>query len=175
MLTQHIIICPVCGYRMPDYPQYTNNWLQQFISESTKIPKNIIKQWCEDISDSAKNIINLNFISQPLIKTICYVCPECYSKSEKFSTSVHCELNYARHKLSISRRIDNIKDLTSIRWFKGTIEVNLPIYEELTFNFKNGHTFVRLRDANMHEITTYDVTCKKEILEESFFFTIIKI
>lgn len=23
-LTQHIIICPVCGHRMPAYPRYTN-------------------------------------------------------------------------------------------------------------------------------------------------------
>lgn len=49
------------------------------------------------------------------------------------------------------------------------MNVNFPMYEELTFNFRNGHTFVRLLDRNGAAIATCDVTERKELLQDSFF------
>ena len=168
-LTQHIIICPVCGHRMPAYPRYTNGWLTQSSSKITKTPKNVIRQWCEDKISDSKDTIYLNFISQPMLENVIYTCPECRCESNLFSKIVRCELNYRRHKLSISRQIDDTKALLSVSWLKGTVNVNFPMYEELTFNFKNGHIFVRLRDRDATALETYDVTGKKELLQDSFF------
>lgn len=56
----------------------------------------------------------------------------------------------------------------SVSWLKGTVNVNFPMYKELTFNFKNGHTFVRLLDRNGAAIATCDVTERKELLQDSF-------
>lgn len=168
-LTQHIIICPVCGHRMPAYPRYTNGWLTQSSSKIAKTPKNVIRQWCEDKRNDSKDTIYLNFISQPMLENVIYTCPECLCESNLFSKTMRCELNYRRHKLSISRQIDDTKTLLSVSWLKGTVSVNFPMYEELTFNFRNGHTFVRLRDRNKAAIETCDVTEQKELLRGSFF------
>lgn len=168
-LTQHIIICPVCGHRMPAYPRYTNGWLAQSFFQTVKTPKNVIRQWCEDKISDSKDTIYLNFISQPVLENVIYTCPECRCESNLFSKIVRCELNYRRHKLSISRQIDDTKALLSVSWLKGTVNVNFPMYEELTFNFKNGHTFVRLLDRNKAAIATCDVTERKELLQDSFF------
>lgn len=110
-LTQHIIICPVCGHRMPAYPRYTNGWLTQSSSKIAKTPKNVIRQWCEDKISDSKDTIYLNFISQPMLENVIYTCPECRCESNLFSKIVRCELNYRRHKLSISRQIDDTKTL----------------------------------------------------------------
>ncbi len=168
-LTQHIIICPVCGHRMPAYPRYTNGWLTQSSSKIAKTPKNVIRQWCEDKISDSKDTIYLNFISQPMLENVIYTCPECRCESNLFSKIVRCELNYRRHKLSISRQIDDTKTLLSVSWLKETVSVNFPMYEELTFNFRNGHTFVRLLDRNGAAIATCDVTERKELLQDSFF------
>lgn len=168
-LTQHIIICPVCGHRMPAYPRYTNGWLTQSSSKIAKTPKNVIRQWCEDKISDSKDTIYLNFISQPMLENVIYTCPECRCESNLFSKIVRCELNYRRHKLSISRQIDDTKTLLSFSWLKGTVNVNFPMYEELTFNFRNGHTFVRLLDRNKAALETYDITGKKELLDGGFF------
>lgn len=168
-LTQHIIICPVCGHRMPAYPRYTNGWLTQSSSKIAKTPKNVIRQWCEDKISDSKDTIYLNFISQPMLENVIYTCPECRCESNLFSKIVRCELNYRRHKLSISRQIDDTKTLLSVSWLKRTVRVNFPMYEELTFNFRNGHTFVRLLDRNGAAIATCDVTERKELLQDSFF------
>lgn len=168
-LTQHIIICPVCGHWIPAYPRYTNGWLTQSSSKIAKTPKNVIRQWCEDKISDSKDTIYLNFISQPVLEKIIYTCPECRCESNLFSKIVRCELNYRRHKLSISRQIDDTKALLSVSWLKGTVSVNFPMYEELTFNFRNGHTFVRLLDRNGAAIATCDITERKELLQGSFF------
>lgn len=47
--------------------------------------------------------------------------------------------------------------------------MNFPLYEEITFNFKNGHIFVRLRDRDATALETYDITGKKELLDGGFF------
>lgn len=167
-LTQHIIICPVCGHRMPAYPRYTNGWLTQSSSKIAKTPKNVIRQWCEDKISDSKDTIYLNFISQPMLENVIYTCPECRCESNLFSKIVRCELNYLRHKLSISRQIDDTKTLLSVSWLKRTVRVNFPLYEEITFNFKNGHIFVRLRDRDATALETYDVTGKKELLDGGF-------
>ena len=130
-LTQHIIICPVCGHRMPAYPRYTNGWLTQSSSKIAKTPKNVIRQWCEDKISDSKDTIYLNFISQPMLENVIYTCPECRCESNLFSKIVRCELNYRRHKLSISRQIDDTKALLSVSWLKGTVSVNFPMYEVL--------------------------------------------
>ena len=168
-LTQHIIICPVCGHRMLAYPRYTNGWLTQSSSKIAKTPKNVIRQWCEDKISDSKDTIYLNFISQPVLENVIYTCPECRCESNLFSKIVRCELNYRRHKLSIFRRIDDTKTLLSVSWLKRTVRVNFPLYEEITFNFKNGHIFVRLRDRDATALETYDVTGKKELLDGGFF------
>lgn len=168
-LTQHIIICPVCGHRMPAYPRYTNGWLTQSFFQTAKNPKNVIRQWCEDKISDSKDTIYLNFISQPVLENVIYTCPECRCESNLFSKIVRCELNYRRHKLSISRQIDDTKALLSVSWLKGTVSVNFPMYEELTFNFRNGHTFVRLLDRNGAAIETCDITEQKALLQGSFF------
>ena len=128
-LTQHIIICPVCGHRMPAYPRYTNGWLTQSSSKIAKTPKNVIRQWCEDKISDSKDTIYLNFISQPVLENVIYTCPECRCESNLFSKIVRCELNYRRHKLSISRQIDDTKTLLSVSWLKVTVNVNFPMYE----------------------------------------------
>lgn len=104
-----------------------------------------------------------------MLENVIYACPECRCESNLFSKTVRCELNYRRHKLSISRQIDDTKALLSVSWLKGTVSVNFPMYEELTFNFRNGHTFVRLLDRNGAAIATCDVTERKELLQDSFF------
>lgn len=103
----------------------------------------------------------MNFISQPMLENVIYTCPECRCESNLFSKIVRCELNYRRHKLSISRQIDDTKTLLSVLWLKGTVRVNFPLYEEITFNFKNGHIFVRLRDRDATALETYDITGKR--------------
>ena len=174
MLVQHMIICPVCGYRMPAYPLYTNTWLDQFSSLSARTPKNIVEKWCNDQSDASKDILYLNDVSQPLFETICYTCPECRYKSHNFSASTHCEIVYKRHKLTVLRRIEDTKSLLSASWVKKAISVEFPLYEELTFNFKNGHTSVCLRDRNMRRLVMRDVTGQKEALDGSFFAELLK-
>lgn len=168
-LMQHIIICPVCGHRIPAYPRYTNGWLTQSFFQTAKTPKNVIRQWCEDKRNDSKDAIYLNFTPQPVLEKTIYTCPECRCESNLFSKIVRCELNYRRHKLSISRQIDDTKALLSVSWLKGTVNVNFPMYEELTFNFKNGHTFVRLLDRNKAAIETCDITEQKALLQGSFF------
>ena len=168
-LMQHIIICPVCGHRIPAYPRYTNGWLTQSFFQTAKTPKNVIRQWCEDKRNDSKDAIYLNFTPQPVLEKTIYTCPECRCESNLLSKIVRCELNYRRHKLSISRQIDDTKALLSVSWLKGTVNVNFPMYEELTFNFKNGHTFVRLLDRNKAAIETCDITEQKALLQGSFF------
>ena len=74
-LIRHIIICPVCGHRMPAYPRYTNGWLTQSSSKIAKTPKNVIRQWCEDKISDSKDTIYLNFISQPVLITLPFSQP----------------------------------------------------------------------------------------------------
>ena len=146
VITKHVIVCPWCGKEAPAYQNYQMKpyqlmdiWISQQTSMSERQPKTLI-------------------LNRPIEVMNVFVCPKCNSVSFPRKGFVDVLFTADRKVMKITRRLE-MKELFKIKWSANKICItNFELYEAITFNLKNGHTFVSLEDARGEKLQAHDVS-----------------
>lgn len=71
------------------------------------------------------------------------------------------KISVNRKKITVFRQLES-SEIFRITWFSGEIDpAAFPIWESVTFNFRNGHTFLSLESNTANRLSCYDITNQK--------------
>ena len=146
VITKHIIVCPWCGKTAPAYYNrkinphpLLNVWIEQQISWFDELPSALV-------------------FNKPREETSDYICPKCNAISHRSKGFVDVTFTVDKKKIIISRKLE-LQDWLQIKWCVDNIcTTEAQLYETITFNLRNGHTFVSLEDGHDKKIQIRDIT-----------------
>lgn len=121
--------------------------------------KGIIEKWgTRQISLFGNEWEDLIFAPFPVI-TEEWRCPKCSEKSSPSTGEREVSIDYDDLRVRIKAEICEISELLSLPWIvSGSITIQFPIYEVLTFNFKTGRTYVELQSSDDFSVAKRDIT-----------------
>ena len=149
VITKHVIVCPWCGKKAPAYHnnqmepyQLIDMWLAQQTSMFEKLPKTLL-------------------FNRPIETMEKFVCPRCNMISHPSKGFIDVLFTVDRKIIKIFRKLE-LKELFQIKWGADKICItNFELYEAITFNLKNGHTFVSLEDGRGEKLKMHDISNTK--------------
>lgn len=140
LLTSHRVVCPHCGKEAPAYKHYMN----KHIASRPKNTELTILNWANiQISmlgepDEELKIQEFEDFSEE------YICPKCGYSSNKSNDYMELNFNYINGKLYMKKDIKSLSELVSMRWLKGSADIDFPLYEQVIFDFDGGVTYLEL-------------------------------
>ena len=140
ILTSHRVVCPHCGKEAPAYQHYMN----KHIASRPKNTELTILNWANiQISmlgepDEELQIQEFEDFSEE------YICPKCGYSSNKSNDYMELNINYINGKLYVKKDIKSLSELVSMKWLKGSADIDFPLYEQVVFDFDGGVTYLEL-------------------------------
>lgn len=146
MIAKHVIVCPRCGKTMPAYYSrkikshpLLNVWLSQQISFFDELPSVLV-------------------FNNPIEEMSFFICPKCNMKSHQSKGFVDVLFVVDKRKIKISRKLE-LQEWFQIEWGADKICITeFELYETITFNLRNGHTFVSLEDGCGEKLQIRDIS-----------------
>jgi len=153
------VVCPYCGYLHPIRCIYNPNQSQV----------NLIYDWSNQeltVVLSNEEEIETTFQSLEIHR---FTCPYCHKESNDKHQKTTITIKQEKHKVTIQHQIDIlhakkqrscIADLNCI--------LNIPMYEQVEFNIRNGHSCIRYIGNDATPLYILDITNKPTILSNCF-------
>lgn len=149
VIIKHMIVCPWCGKKTPAYHnkqikpyESMDIWLAQQTSILEDIPKTLI-------------------FNRPIEAMNYFICPKCNTGSRPSKEFVDVYFTIDSKAVKISQKLE-LKELFKIKWSADKICItDFELYETITFNLKNGHTFVSLEDGGGEKLQVHDISNTK--------------
>ncbi len=163
-LTRSTITCPYCNYA--HQIKWHRNICHRYIDKikewaNPQISLFLFEQNSEDISGQ-KNVI---VFFSPERKS--FDCPRCKKTSYSKGNNNNITISHSKANVSIRCEVNNLMKILSLPYLpRGMISIVFPFYEQIEFNFRTGHAFVRLLNSDK-VIHTLDITNNPHILSES--------
>jgi len=151
ILTRHVIVCPFCGKETPAYTQKENSTFR------IRTPQELLTWASTQISwfEEKEPVLHFN---TPISATKALRCAHCKTEIRPNQDTVRAILSVRRKTVRLAVQL-NMKELLSISWLSKELSLQSPkVYEVLTFNFKNGHSFMSLENANGDRYAIRDVS-----------------
>lgn len=175
-VSRYIWTCPYCNAHLPAYQEYffgtkrskkktkgrtKANSLKG--SGYVKIPRDKITETIEGqlqislFNDDRKIVLN-----RPM-GDVKVKCPRCGKVARTHTQSKQITFTKKKHLFEITAECD-IKDVLAAKWISKLWEdVDFPVYETATFNFKKGRVYLTLHSDDWKKVyTVSDVTEKAE-------------
>lgn len=152
-LTKHVVVCSACGKEVPAYASFVGYKEENFISK----PRMEIEQWTSrQLSLFGEQPKTLRF-NTPLSGITYYVCPHCGVGLNPSEHALSVIVRTDKSKIKIMRALEP-KDYFSLTWAKEIQAPHLNLYEAITFNLGNGHTFVSLENEAGEKYAVRDIS-----------------
>lgn len=139
-LVRELAVCPACGHESSSYIRH----LVPMDAVQRPATKEELEAWASRQMTFFEKTQALHF-QQFIPPGDVYECPKCLYKSHPFTGHISVDVIYKRHKLAVRQKVTALADILSIPWLQ-RLSFTLPIWEELVFNFRNGHTYMQLVD-----------------------------
>lgn len=139
-IIKHVIVCPACGKETPAYAKFVNHD-QSFKGKS----KAEIDWWTTNQLSLFGEPPEIMFFNTPVEGLKQLVCPHCGAVLPPSEHAVHAIIRAKKNKIKVLRRLD-LEDGVSITWIKDFEVPEFELYETITFNLRNGHTYVSLEN-----------------------------
>ena len=156
-ITKHVVVCSFCGKETPAYEEY----IRKSESNYQIKPQRLIETWLSrqmSIFGEQPKILTFNTPIKSLDRVI---CPRCKTVLRRRNEFVDISFKVNRKSIKVSRKLQ-FNELFLVKWMTGEICVsNFDIYEAITFNLRNGHTFVSLEDELGDKLRVRDVSNRK--------------
>lgn len=167
--------CPYCNYEYP--ATFMDNQTHRFgvyHNSDVRMNKGIVEKWgSRQISLFGNEWEDLMFTPSPVI-TGEWKCPKCSKKSSESTGEREVCIEYDDLRVRIKAEICEIAELLSLPWIVGgTITIQFPIYEVLTFNFKTGKTYVELQGSDDLSVAKRDITSHPSVWEKGVVYQLI--
>lgn len=149
VITKHVIVCPWCGKKAP---AYHNNQME---------PHQLIDMWLAQQTSMFEKLPKTLLFNRPIEAMEKFVCPRCNMMSHPSKGFIDVLFIVDRKTIKIFRKLE-LKELFQIKWGANKICItNFELYEAITFNLKNGHTYVSLEDGRGEKLKVHDISNTK--------------
>ena len=149
VITKHVIVCPWCGKKAP---AYHNNQME---------PHQLIDMWLAQQTSMFEKLPKTLLFNRPIEAMEKFVCPRCNMISHPSKGFIDVLFIVDRKTIKIFRKLE-LKELFQIKWGADKICItNFELYEAITFNLKNGHTYVSLEDGRGEKLKVHDISNTK--------------
>ncbi len=157
ILRKDLIKCPYCGYEYPAnaralFPE--DPCYQRFF----RVSRAVIDDWgtfqmgfCDD--EERKLMLNKAFYPENLY------CNHCGHESAPVEGQYQVRLSRQGHLVHLSVNLMGLEDLMRCRWMENcALDLGAGLYERVTFNFRNGHTYLQLCSGTGDRLVVRDIT-----------------
>lgn len=149
VITKHVIVCPWCGKKAP---AYHNNQME---------PHQLIDMWLAQQTSMFEKLPKTLLFNRPIEAMEKFVCPRCNMISHPSKGFIDVLFIVDRKTIKIFRKLE-LKEWFQIKWGADKICItNFELYEAITFNLKNGHTYVSLEDGRGEKLKVHDISNTK--------------
>ena len=149
VITKHVIVCPWCGKKDP---AYHNNQME---------PHQLIDMWLAQQTSMFEKLPKTLLFNRPIEAMEKFVCPRCNMISHPSKGFIDVLFIVDRKTIKIFRKLE-LKEWFQIKWGADKICItNFELYEAITFNLKNGHTYVSLEDGRGEKLKVHDISNTK--------------
>lgn len=149
VITKHVIVCPWCGKKAP---AYHNNQME---------PHQLIDMWLAQQTSMFEKLPKTLLFNRPIEAMEKFVCPRCNMISHPSKGFIDVLFIVDRKTIKIFRKLE-LKELFQFKWGADKICItDFELYEAITFNLKNGHTYVSLEDGRGEKLKVHDISNTK--------------
>ena len=161
-LTSNYIECPHCGHRVYAYARDLNKAFNKQLPTDCSINKRAILDWTTpQMAFFERNVRELELNRIMRINSD-VTCPKCKNTIQFSNKTRRVEIIRHRHKIGVRVEILDIKELFSLPCVSlQEITVKFPLFEVAYFNFKNGHSYLRLENSEGECLAVKDFTFDK--------------
>lgn len=149
VITKHAVVCPWCGKKTPAYHDH---------QRKAFLPTDIQSAQQTSISEKTPQTLVFN---RPIEAMDYFICPKCNTGSRPSKGFIDVLFTADKRKIRISRKLE-LKEWFQIKWGADKICItDFELYEAITFNLKNGHTYVSLEDGRGEKLKVHDISNTK--------------
>lgn len=161
-LTRHYIRCPYCNYKTYAYAREMNKAFDCGGRAGERVGKERVRSWTSQQTTLFEDE-RAPLCLTPVVEVASdLICPHCKNTMHPSDQTRRVELAHVGHKIWIRAEVLDVMELLSLPClFDGAVRLEFPLFEAVCFNFRNGHTYVRLETAEGRCLTTRDVTADK--------------
>lgn len=152
-ITKHVIVCSACGKETPAYAQFVKYGMRGFKSRSQAE----IERWATDQTSLFEEQPEVLSFNTPVEKVRRFICPHCGAVLTSGERSLDITIRTKKRRIVILRRLD-FKDFFSVKWLNGFQTSECDLYETITFNLRNGHTYVSLESGAGTKLAVRDIS-----------------
>lgn len=146
VITKHAVVCPWCGKKTPAY--HNHQW-------KAYLPMEVQSAQQTSISEKTPQTLVFN---RPIETMDYFICPKCNMESYPSKGFVDVLFTVDKRKIKISRKLE-LQEWFQIEWGADKICITeFELYETITFNLRNGHTFVSLEDGCGEKLQIRDIS-----------------
>lgn len=161
-LTSHFIRCPHCNYKIRVYARELNRVFGCRVWPDAKVGKDLILDWTSQQMTIFEEERKPLFLSRVVDVHTDLTCPNCKNTMHHSDKTRHVELKHANHKVYIRAEVLDIMELFSLPCLStGEVRVEFPLFEVACFNFRNGHSYIRLETPDGRCLAVRDLTSDK--------------
>lgn len=154
-LTRHDVVCPYCS--SVQSIQRHNQVMRWHIDT--------MKDWADPqltLFPREDTKTELSFFSPELHQ---YCCPRCQKQSDNKNKGTTIWVMSQKNKIAIRTEITDLCSIFNLPYLpRRVFSIEFPFYEQIEFNFRNGHTCVRVMTGNDRILHTVDITNAPSVL-----------
>ncbi len=166
-LVRHYIVCPHCGGISYVYNKELGGFSGRMIRKNECVTEEKILCWLSlslDLFDNQQEPLVLYHLSAPDFDL---TCTKCKNRVPHTNLTKSVSLESRRHKVFVRTKVQSLDELLSLSFAKrGDVELELPLYETMCFNFRNGHTYLSVENEKGECQAVRDITHTKNICED---------
>ena len=161
-LISHFIRCPYCNHKIYVYARELNRTFGCKLYPDHRVSKDVVLDWTSQQMSIFPEERKPLFLSQVVSTTTDLTCPNCKNTMHNSDKKRMVELKHSNHKVYIRAEVLDIMELFSLPCLStGDVRVEFPLFEMACFNFRNGHSYIRLETPDGRCLAVRDLTSDK--------------
>lgn len=153
----HVAVCPHCGKETPAYEKFLGTGDECCHS----MPKREVAEWASGQLSLFRDWPRVLRFNHSATLPNVFVCSHCGRTAQQSNGYITAKISVNRKRITVSRWLES-SEIFRVFWFSGDINsATFPIWESVTFNFRNGHTFLSLESDSSGRLSCFDVTNQK--------------
>lgn len=138
-IARHVIVCLACGKETPAYAEFTRSDERSFKGKSQAELEEWMTRQLSLFGEQPQKLL----FNTPVKGLRHFRCPHCGALLSPSEHSFDVVIGVKNRKIKVLRKL-TFGDYFSIGWLKGFQMSACDLYETITFNLRNGHTYVSL-------------------------------
>lgn len=164
LYVRHYIECPICNHKVYAYARRFNKEFGCNLSVDDRIDKKSVLDWTTRqigfFDDERGPLVLSRVVDTDALLT----CPRCKNTICRSDKTRSVEIWRDAHKVYVRAELVDVSEyLSQPCAIDGDIYAESRLFEVACFNFRNGHTWLRLEREDGERLSVRDVTCDKYV------------